>query len=174
MRLARGLAAFSLWVERLAGLFLAVVALVVFVSAIGRYGFAAPIPDSFDLSRLLLGVVAMWGLATVGYRGAHIKVDLFVELLPTGLRRWIDLFAWTLLLGFTLLLAWKMLGRVESAWRGHEATFDLRLPIWPLLALAWLGVAASVVTVLARLVFLATGREDELAPHEPLEGVDER
>jgi hypothetical protein len=47
------------------------------------------------------------------------------------------------LLLFTVLLAWMLLGRVESAYASNESTFDLRLPVWPWLALIWLGVASS-------------------------------
>ena len=39
---------------RVRGLFLAVITVLVFVSAIGRYVLAAPIPDAFDIARLML------------------------------------------------------------------------------------------------------------------------
>ncbi len=152
-------------VEKIAGLFLAAITLLVFVSAIGRYAFAAPIPDSFDLSRLLLGVVILWGFASVGYRGAHIKVDLVAELLPARARRGLDLLGASVLLLFTVLLAWKLADRLESAFASHEATMDLRLPVWPWLAVIWLGVVASVFTISARIVLLLRPRPgDEAGP----------
>jgi TRAP-type C4-dicarboxylate transport system permease small subunit len=141
----------------------------VFVSAIGRYVFAAPIPDGFDIARLLLGVAILWGFACVGYRGSHIRVDLFAELLPATLRRWLDIFAWLLLLGFTVLLAWKLFERVGSAYASNESTFDLRLPVWPFMLLIWLGVLASVVTILARIVVLITDKRSTLEHFETLD-----
>ena len=101
--------------------------MLVFVSAIGRYVLAAPIPDAFDIARLMLGVAMLWGFASVGYRGAHIKVDLVAELLPARARLWLDVFATLVLLLFTVLLAWMLLGRVERV-RQQRSTFDLRLP----------------------------------------------
>jgi hypothetical protein len=72
-------------------------------------------------------------------------------------RLWLDVLASLVLLLFTLLLAWMLLGRVGSAYASNEATFDLRLPVWPWLALIWLGVIASVVTISTRIVLVLLG-----------------
>jgi C4-dicarboxylate transporter, DctQ subunit len=156
--LGRIIEAFCNAVDRVAGLLIAVVTLLVVASAFGRYFLASPIPDAFDLSRLLLGACIMWGFAAVGYRGGHISVDMVVEFLPPRARKWIEVFAWTVLLVFVGLLVWKMYGRVHSAWRSGEATFDLRLPVWPIMGVIWLGAVASLGTVSVRIWMLATGR----------------
>jgi C4-dicarboxylate transporter DctQ subunit len=155
--LARRLDRLATLVETIAGLLLAAITVLVFVSAIGRYAFAAPIPDAFDVARLMLGVAMLWGFASVGYRGAHIKVDLVAELLPARIRAWLDVVAQLVLLLFTVLLAWMLLGRVESAFASNESTFDLRLPVWPWLAAIWLGAVASVFTIVSRLVLVLLG-----------------
>jgi C4-dicarboxylate transporter, DctQ subunit len=157
MRLAQRLDRLASAIERIAGLSLALITVLVFASAIGRYAFAAPIPDAFDIARLMLGVAMLWGFASVGYRGAHIKVDLLAGLLHARAQLWLDVAASLVLLLFTVLLAWMLLGRVESAYASNEATFDLRLPVWPWLALVWLGVVASVVTITSRIVLMLLG-----------------
>lgn len=159
MRLAQRLDLLSTLVEKIAGLCLAAITVLVFASAIGRYAFAAPIPDAFDVSRLMLGVAMLWGFASVGYRGAHIKVDLVAELVPARLCFWLDVVGSLVLLLFTVLLAWMLLGRVESAFASNESTFDLRLPVWPWLAAIWLGVLASVFTITSRIVLMLLGFE---------------
>lgn len=168
----RQLERFTRGIEWIAAVFLAAITLLIVASAIGRYIFAMPIPDAFDVSRLMLGVAIMWGFASVGFRGSHIKVDLVAELLPRGARRVCDFVAWSVLLGFTVLLSWKMLSRVLSAQASGEATFDLRLPAWPFLALICAGAAVSVVAVLARLIIIATGR-GTLDPFEKVETGEE-
>lgn len=157
-RLQTILEAISLTIEKVAGVLMGVITIVVVVSAIGRYLFSFPIPDAFDMSRLLIGAAIMWGFASVGYRGSHIKVDIISEIMPRKAQRWIDTFAWAVLLLFTCLLAWKMLGRVLSAAKSGEATMDLRFPAWPIMGLIWAGVAVSILTILARLILVATGR----------------
>jgi C4-dicarboxylate transporter DctQ subunit len=158
VRLVQRLDRLATLVETIAGLFLAAITVLVFISAIGRYVFAAPIPDAFDISRLLLGVVILWGFASVGYRGAHIKVDLVAQLLPARIQRGLDVLGALVLLLFTVLLAWKLAGRLESAFASHEATMDLRLSVWPWLAVIWLGVVASVFTISARIVLMLRSR----------------
>ena len=104
-RLQAALERAALAIERVAGLLMALITVLVVASAISRYLFANPLPVAFDISRFLLGAAIMWGFASVGYRGSHIKVDLLAEALPQGVRRWIDTFAWSVLLLFTCLLA---------------------------------------------------------------------
>lgn len=158
MQLIRYLERICLAIEMVAGVMMALITLLVVVSAIGRYLLAWPVPDAFDLSRLLLGCAIMWGFASVGYRGTHIKVDIVAEMLPQSARRWIDTISWLFLLLFTLLLTWKLLHRVESAAAGGEATMDMRIPAWPFYAIIWAGVAVSILAVVARLIIIISGR----------------
>ena len=159
-------------VEMLAGLLLGLCTILIVVSAIGRYALTTPVPDSFDVSRLLIGACIMWGFASVGYRGGHITVDLFVEMMPDRARRWVEFLAWAVLLLFVVLLAWKMFGRVDSAMRSNEAPFDLRLPVWPLMALIWAGTAISILTVTVRLFLLATGKANPEFEREAAQKLD--
>ncbi len=145
-------------IEIVAGLLVGVVTILIVASTAGRYLFTWPIPDAFDLSRLLIGACIMWGFASVGYRGGHIKVDLFAEMMSPRLRRIVDTFAWAVLLFFVVLLTWKMFERVESAMRSNESTFDLQIRVWPIMALIWVGTAVTIVTVVIRLYLVATGR----------------
>ena len=168
MDLFRFLERFTLGIEKIAGVLLGIVTLLIVVSAIGRYVFALPVPDAFDMSRFLIGAAVMWGFASVGYRGSHIKVDLFAEMMPSRVRRIVDLFAWTVLFIFTVLLAWKMWDRVMSAFASGEATFDLRLPAWPMLALITAGVVVSIATIAARMILIGAGRGG-LDSHESIE-----
>lgn len=143
-------------VETIASILLALAALLVVASTLSRYAFTWPIPDSFDISRLMIGACIMWGFASVGYRGGHISVDLFSHAMSPRWRKVIDIIAWSLMLVFVLAMVWKMFGRVVSARASNEATFDLRILVWPMLAVIWAGAAASVVTIAMRIWLLAT------------------
>lgn len=155
-------------IETIAAAMLGFITLLIVASAIGRYAMAVPIPDAFDVSRLLIGAAIVWGLASVGYRGSHIKVDLLAELLSPRTRRLVDIVAWTVLLGFTIVLSFKMFSRLMSAAASGEATFDLRLPVWPFLALILAGAVASILTVAARIVLMARG-QGTLDSFEPVD-----
>lgn len=138
-------------IERIAGVLLGLATVIIVASAIGRYGFARPLPDAFDLSRLTLGVAIAWGVASLGYRGTHIKVDMLAYALSAPLRRGMNIFAWGVLLVFTVLLVWKVGGRVLDAFWGGDVTMDLRLAHWPFFLIIWIGLVAAVFTTAIRL-----------------------
>ena len=146
-------------IEVVAALLLGAVMLLVVASTLSRYAFAAPIPDSFDIARLLVGACLFWGFAVVGFRGGHIQVDLLVDATGPRLRRVINSFAWAVLLLFAGLLVWKVYGSTLSAMRSNQLTYDLRLPVWPFYGLIWLGMLASLFTIAIKLWRIVSGRD---------------
>jgi len=144
-------------VERVAGVFLAAVALLVFASVVARDLAGVDVPDSFDFSRYLQGVAIFWGIAVATYRNAHILVDLVWELSAARMRRWIDLFATLTTLLFLGALAWMLVGRLPTVIRAHQLTSDLKLPMWPFYALAMLGAVAAALVGAIRIIRLARG-----------------
>jgi len=147
-------------IERIAGVILGLVTVLIVVSAIGRYIFATPVPDAFDLSRLILGVAIAWGLASLGFHGTHIKVDLLAQGVRPELRRMMNLFAWLVLLASTALLTFKIWERVYAAMIGGDVTMELRLPHWPFFLAIWLGLAAALYTTIVRLLLIAKQGSD--------------
>jgi TRAP-type C4-dicarboxylate transport system permease small subunit len=149
-----------LLIERIAGIVLGIVTVLIVASSVGRYLFANPVPDTFDVSRLVLGVAIAWGLASLGFHGTHIKVDLLAHALPRVWRNAVNFFAWAVLLGFTLLLTWKIWERVQAAMSGGDATMELRLAHWPFFLGIWLGIVAAVFTTIVRLwLIVREGRD---------------
>jgi TRAP-type C4-dicarboxylate transport system permease small subunit len=138
--------------ERLASGLLAVVTALTFVSVVLRYAFGWSIPDAFDLSRNLLGILIFWGIAVAGYRGDHITVDLVWGVLPAPVQRALDLFATLCTLGCMAVFAWAMAGKVSATRASAETTYDLHLPIWPFYLLAASGIAVSVALLVLRCV----------------------
>ena len=146
-------------VDLVAGILLGLCTILIVISTAGRYLFSWAVPDAFDLSRLLIGACVMWGFASVAYRGGHIAVDLLWEALS---RRWkvvLDVFAWATMLLFTVLLTVMTYHRVASAYASNEGTFDLRIPVWPMLGLIWLGCAASVITLVFAFFRVRSGSQ---------------
>src|SRR5688500_8617958 len=88
-------------IERLAALFVGIVALDVFVSILLRHFFSYEIPDSYNFGQLLLGILIFWGIAATSYRGTHITVDLLWANVGPRYQRMIDVFA-TLVLFFVV------------------------------------------------------------------------
>lgn len=150
---------FAAWVERIASVFLAVVTLLVFVSAGARYLVSSPIPDAHAFASLMLGVALLWGLASASWRDEHISVDLLYMGFSTGLKRIVDVLGQILILIFIALFCWMLLEQVSSVRASGELTVDTRTAVWPFYFMAWMGVAAATVLIFARLWLLVFNPE---------------
>lgn len=137
-------------IEWVAAIFVGVVAADIFVSVLLRYLFSYTIPDSYDFGQQLLGILIFWGIAATSYRGTHITVDLIWANVRPAYQRAIDIFATLVLLFVVLVQTYTLFDKVVSTRDAHLLTFDLRLPVWPFFALAWIGDVAAVLLIVVR------------------------
>lgn len=142
-----------------AAVFLLVITLLTFTAVMMRYVFAIPFPGSFDVSRLLLGVAILWGIAVAAHRGSHITVDILWQAAPRWAQKGMDLLGDLLFAGFMGIFAWMLLQHVEKTRSSGQTTFELSIPIWPFYAVAWLGVVLCVLVLIARILRTAFGLE---------------
>lgn len=142
-----------------AAVFLLVITLLTFTAVMMRYVFAIPFPGSFDVSRLLLGVAILWGIAVAAHRGSHITVDILWQAAPRWAQKAMDLLGDLLFAGFMGIFAWMLLQHVEKTRSSGQTTFELSIPIWPFYAVAWLGVVLCVLVLIARILRTAFGLE---------------
>lgn len=137
-------------IEWTAAIFVGLVAADIFISVLLRYFFSTSIPDSYDIGRLLLGILIFWGIAATSYRGTHITVDLLWSAAGPRQKRWIDVFA-TLVLLFVVTVQTIMLyDKVTTTYTDNVRTFDLQLPTWPFFLVAWLGDVSACVLIAIR------------------------
>ena len=141
-------------IEVTAAGFLAVVTLLTFVSVILRYFFSWAIPDAYDITRLLLGILIFWGMAVASYRGDHITVDLLWSAMPPIVQRALDVFSAIVTLIGLIAFTWMFAGKVIDIRAANIGTYDLREPLWPYYFVAWIGLAAAVVLLILRTVRL--------------------
>jgi TRAP-type C4-dicarboxylate transport system permease small subunit len=155
--------------ERAAGIFLAAISALTFISVILRV-WSIAIPDWYDISRLMLGVTIFWGIASTCYRNEHIQVDILWEWLGPRGKRIVDLIATVVLFGFLAVFAYMLIFKVQSGYNSHESTFDTRMPVWPFHALAAFGIFLATVLTIVRLVRLLHGdRTSSARPIEPIQ-----
>jgi TRAP-type transport system small permease protein len=134
--------------------FLAVVTLLTFVSVILRYFFSWAIPDAYDVTRLLLGILIFWGMAVASYRGDHITVDLVWTAVPPWAQRALDVFSALVTLVAMIAFTWMFAGKVIDIRAANIGTYDLREPLWPYYFVAWIGLAAAVLLLMLRTLRL--------------------
>ena len=137
-------------IEWIAAGFVGIVALNIFVSVILRNTLNYAIPDSFDIGRMLLGILIFWGIAATSYRGGHITVDLVWANVGPKYQRWIDVFATLVLLFVVSVQTWTLFDKVRGTYNDNVLTFDMHMPTWPFFAVAWAGDVSAVLLIAIR------------------------
>jgi TRAP-type C4-dicarboxylate transport system permease small subunit len=151
-------------IEWIAAGFVGLVALDIFASVLLRNIFSYSIPDSFDIGRMLLGILIFWGIAATSYRGTHITVDLVWGNVGPRYQRGIDVFATLVLLFVVTVQTWTLFDKVRGTYNDHVATFDLHMPTWPFFAVAWIGDISAVLLIAIRTYRLICHPEEM---HDP-------
>ena len=137
-------------IEWIAAGFVGIVAANIFIAVLLRNLFNYAIPDSFDIGRMLLGILIFWGIAATSYRGTHITVDLLYANVGPRFQRFIDVFATLVLLFVVSVQTYTLYDKVWTTRADHVLTFDLRLPVWPFFLVAWLGDISAVLLIAIR------------------------
>ena len=137
-------------IEWIAAGFVGIVAANIFLAVILRNTLNYAIPDSFDIGRMLLGILIFWGIAATSYRGGHITVDLIWANVGPRYQRFIDVFATLVLLFVVSVQTYTLFDKVTGTYSDNVLTFDLRLPTWPFFALAWAGDVSAVLLIAIR------------------------
>jgi TRAP-type C4-dicarboxylate transport system permease small subunit len=137
-------------IEWIAAGFVGLVAANIFVAVLLRNIFNYSIPDSFDIGRLMLGILIFWGIAATSYRGGHITVDLIWANVGPKYQRAIDVFATLVLLFVVTVQTWTLFDKVRGTYNDNVLTFDMHMPTWPFFAVAWAGDVSAVLLIAIR------------------------
>jgi TRAP-type transport system small permease protein len=136
-------------IELLAAVFIGIVAADVFITVLLR-AFGMSIPDSYNFGQFLLGILIFWGIAATSYRGTHITVDLVWANVGPKWQRAIDVFATLVLLFVVAVQTYTLFDKTLSTYYSNLETLELRLPVWPFFAVAWLGDVSAVMLIAVR------------------------
>jgi TRAP-type C4-dicarboxylate transport system permease small subunit len=137
-------------IEWIAAGFVGIVAANIVISVLLRNLFSYSIPDSFDIGRLMLGILIFWGIAATSYRGTHITVDLIWGNVGPKYQRMIDVFATLVLLFVVSVQTWTLFDKVRGTYNDNVTTFDMHMPTWPFFAVAWAGDVSAVLLIAIR------------------------
>jgi TRAP-type C4-dicarboxylate transport system permease small subunit len=151
--------AFVAIVEKTAGYFIGILALITVGEATLRYGFNSHIPDGFIIGQTLQGIAICWGIATATYADRQITVDVLYEIVGPGMKRVFDTLAYTINLLFMSLFGYAITFKVYDILRAGEISAELRIPVWTGYTLASLGILAAVATSAIRWWIVVVRRQ---------------
>ena len=124
------------------------------------------ITDSMDMTQLFLGMIIYGGMAFLESERGHVRVDMFLLMMPKLLRRIVE--------GIIYLLSTAMLGMVCFAYvsnMGSEissgaATQVLGIPQWPFKLIVTIGLILFAITFLIHTIAIFTGHIVTESPEE--------
>ena len=163
-RLASTLAALM---AHLAGWTYVLCALFITADVIGRSFLGVSSAATVEVTGYMLAGGIAWGLAHTLARRAHIRVDVWVNRLPLGLRAWLHFASLLLLGGFAAFCAWAAWSLVDESllFQAHDNS-ALRIPlvvpqgIWAFGLFAFCGMI--LVLAVESLLSLLYGRREAL------------
>lgn len=137
--------------EILAALLLGVVALLSVAEIAMRALFGINIPDAFIIAGYLQGIAIFWGIALTCLADEHISVDLVTNALRGKTRIIVEIIAEICVLALLVAWVWMTWIKVGKTMSAFDMTQQMRLPVWPFIAMALLGITFAVGVVAARL-----------------------
>lgn len=144
------------WLHR-AGLWVACIALicmmlVVVVDVISRHALNVPIRGAYDLVSICLLIMIFSGMASVIAERSEILIDIIDGALSASAIRLLKLLASGLTVLASAFLIYSMITPALSAYRYHDRSLELNLPVWTLWVVAFLGLGAMLIVAIARLI----------------------
>jgi len=117
-----------------------------------RYVFNRPVTGSYELTEFMMAILVFASLGyTMMVRG-HVSVDLVVTKLPERIRALLE--SLTCLVAFVLfaVAAWRNVLQAETAWKRHDVSAELFIPIGPFILFVALGIAALSLVLVVHFV----------------------
>jgi len=133
-----------------AGVALLTIVVVNGANVIGRYFLGAPISWAEELMLFLMVLVVFAGAATVTWRGAHIRIEIFVVWLPPSWRRAAAFVTGFLAISVLLVLSVVSFQVVSTLYAFDQRSDALELPVWIPQSSVTIGSALMAVMILLR------------------------
>jgi TRAP-type C4-dicarboxylate transport system permease small subunit len=147
--LRRGVSALAAGMAYLAGWNYGACALFITADVLGRNLFGVSSAATVEVTGYMLAGGIAWALAHALVRGAHIRVDVWVNRLPLRLRAALHLLALLLLGAFAAFCAWAAWSLVDESllFDAHDNS-ALRVPLALPQGVWFFGLAAFCLAVL--------------------------
>jgi TRAP-type C4-dicarboxylate transport system permease small subunit len=162
----RGLERVGRWMSAAGGWMYVICALFVTFDVLARQFLGFSSKTTTEITGYMLAFGIAWSLAYTLSERAHIRIDVLVNRLPLGPRKYLHALALLLLLVFALFLAWVAVAMVEESQLFHATdnsamAIPLVLPqgLWAL----GIVVFAALVLVLSLEILLLLLRNDGAA-----------
>jgi len=128
------------------------------------------IPDAFPLTEYLMILIVFCALAFQESEKEHIRVDMFVVMLPKTIGKIVNIVFDLLTFGAVSYLSYAYFSDIASSRRSGAASSLLKVPEWPFYLVVAIAVALFAITILLHTIehFLPDSGEKESSEKEAM------
>lgn len=159
-KLARSIDRATKPLTALAGISLLAIVAVITVSVIARYLFNNPIKGSEELVQMAGIALVMLALPYATAQGAHVKVDIFDELLGNYGRMIGDTIGRIFSCFILAVICQRAFARIFDAYEYGDTTNMLQLPLWPFFAILMFGTGLCFLVYAVQLLLILMTRKE--------------
>jgi len=132
------------------------------------------IPDAFPLTEYLMILIVFCALAFQESDKEHIRVDMFVMMLPKMIGKIVNIVFDLFTFGAVAYLSYAYASDIAMSRRSGAASSLLKIPEWPFYAVVAIAVALFAITILLHVIehFLPEVEGDKAEKEEMIKAED--
>jgi TRAP-type C4-dicarboxylate transport system permease small subunit len=161
--MGRALTAISILLDRFGSfVVLPMLAALITLDVVLRYGFNAPLSWGLEASRHILLVFFLFGLLESFRVGEHVSMELISAKFPRTALRAVSLLQALLMVVIFYFIIKKVIEEIPFLYSLPQVTPELQLRVWVFYAFIALMASLTVLYVVHAAVMIATGRRDRV------------
>jgi TRAP-type C4-dicarboxylate transport system permease small subunit len=155
--LRKKIKALNHYAQYVSGFTLMLLMMLMVAEVIARRFFNDPIGGSYELVCVLLTFIVFFAAGYAHHYREHVVIDFIYELLPRSGRRFISFLSTIIYLGTVLLMCWMVFKYGLALIATGATTAILKIPHWPIVIAAGVGLIGYALSVIGDLIFLIDG-----------------
>ncbi|MDW7740324.1 MAG: TRAP transporter small permease subunit [Bacillota bacterium] len=116
-----------------------------------------PMSGSYELTSIFLTFIVFFGVGNAQHFKEHVVIDALYDRLPRKGQRFISYLSSVIYLAITILMCWVVFKYSQLLVSTNANTAILKIPHWPVVLIAAVGLIGYVLSVVADLLFLKEG-----------------
>ena len=140
------------WVNNAGVVILALMMLLTVADVTLRYFFNKPILGSYELTELMMAVLAAFTIGYAALLKAHVNVDLLLIRLPERFQAVIGIFTNLICVVFFALMLWRNMYQSSVLREANSVSPALTIPEFPFLFLMGIGFGILALVFLLHLL----------------------
>ncbi len=145
------------YLQYISGITLVALMFLTVADVIMRSFLNQPISGSYELTCLVLTFIVFFGVGNAQHFKEHVVIDVLYDRLPLKGRRLISFLSSLIYLAITVVMFWVVFKYGRLLINTNATTAIMKIPHWPVVLIASVGLIGYILSIVSDLVFLKEG-----------------